>query len=72
MNDYWVYEDFVTHQAKVHRGCCPHSNHGTGHGRGRNERENRWLGRFASAAEARAAPIRANSVLENCKICMVT
>lgn len=70
MSDYWVYEDFVTRQAKVHRGDCPSCNHGAGMGRGRNESENRWLGRFSSAAAARSAPIRATTVLTDCQRCM--
>jgi hypothetical protein len=75
MSEYWVYEDRVTHKAKVHLGTCPHCNHGTGRGRGRDERDNWWLGRsrsegFKSEEAARSAPIRGDSKLENCRVCM--
>jgi hypothetical protein len=73
--EYWVYEDVITHTARVHRGDCSHCNHGKGRGRGRDERANWWLGRstsegYGSEDEARSAPIRDDSVLENCRICM--
>ncbi len=68
-DEYWIYEDMITRKAKVHRGNCPHCNHGTGRGHGRDERVNRWLGRYGSEDEARSARIRV-PVLENCRVCM--
>jgi len=69
-SDYWIYEDMVTHTATMHRADCRYCNHGAGMGRGRNERENRWLGPYDSARAAKRAPIQANSMLRDCGVCM--
>lgn len=65
-DDYWVYEDNVTRTATVHRGDCQYCNHGAGMGRGRIERDNRWLGSYSTEDAIRSAPIRANSMLRKC------
>jgi len=52
--DYWIYEDKVNHEAKVHRADCSHCKDGAGHGRGRNERDN-WWRHFDTAEAALAA-----------------
>jgi len=71
MSTWYVYEDFVTPAAVVHRGECPHCNHGQGHGRGRNEHENTWHGPFNSEVTARAIEIRSRSRMRDCRVCMV-
>lgn len=63
-----MYEDFVTHEAVIHRGDCRHRNHGHGRGAGRNERENTWHGEFSSEQSARAAKIDSRSYLRDCRI----
>lgn len=64
---YWIYEDMIVHTATVHRADCRHCNHGAGTGRGRTERDNRWLKcEGDSEREIRSAPIRADSVLRKC------
>lgn len=70
MSGWYVYEDFVTHEAVVHRGDCVHCNYGQGHGAGRNERENTWHGEFSSEQLARAARIDPRSYLRNCRVCI--
>jgi GrpB-like predicted nucleotidyltransferase (UPF0157 family) len=58
MSGWYVYEDFVTHEAVVHRSDCVHCNYGQGHGAGRDERENTWHGEFSSAVpELDAKPV---------------
>lgn len=71
MSTWYVYEDFVTPAAVVHRGECPHCNHGQGHGRGRNEDESTWHGPFNSPAGAQSAKIKSRSRMRNCRVCMV-
>lgn len=67
--DYWIYEDNVTHAATVHRGDCRSCNHGIGMGRGRIERDNRWLKcEGSSEREIRSASIRPNSMLRRCGV----
>jgi hypothetical protein len=70
MSGWYVYEDFVTHDAVLHRGDCRHCNDGHGHGAGRNERENTWHGEFSSEQSARAARIDPRSHLRDCRVCM--
>jgi hypothetical protein len=70
MSTWYVYEDFVTPAAVVHRGECPHCNHGQGLGRGRNEHENTWHGPFTSEADAHSAEIRSRSRMRDCRVCM--
>lgn len=65
-DDYWVYEDMTVHTATVHRGDCQYCNHGAGMGRGRIERDSRWLGPHSAEDEIRSASIRANSMLRKC------
>lgn len=67
---WWIYEDFVTPGAVIHRGHCAHCNHGNGHGRGRNETENTWHGPYETLTAAQAAPIKNRSRLRNCHHCM--
>jgi hypothetical protein len=71
MSTWYVYEDFVTPAAVVHRGECPHCNRGQGHGRGRNEDENTWHGPFKSEAGAHSVEIRSRSRMRDCRVCMV-
>jgi hypothetical protein len=67
---YWVYEDTVTHDAVLHRGNCPHCNHGAGKGKGRDERVNWWRS-YASVDEARSAPLRPGTKpVRDCGTCM--
>jgi hypothetical protein len=62
MSDYWIYEDMTVHTATVHRGDCRYCNYCVGMGRGRIERDSRWLGPYNSADVARSsAPIKENS-----------
>ncbi len=70
MSGWYVYEDFVTHEAVVHRSDCVHCNYGQGHGAGRNERENTWHGEFSSEQSARAARIDPRSYVRNCRVCI--
>jgi len=64
---YWIYEDMVVHTATVHRGDCRYCNDGAGMGRGRIERDSRWLKCQGDAeSEIRSVPIRANSLLRKC------
>jgi hypothetical protein len=70
MTTWYVYEDFVTPEARVHRGECSHCNYGQGHGRGRNEQENTWHGPFNTEAEARSADIKSPSRIRSCGVCM--
>ena len=67
---WWVYEDKTVHTATVHHGYCPYCNNGHGRGAGRNERESTWHGPYASEAEAKAAPIRTNSMFRDCGSCI--
>ena len=52
MSGWYVYEDFVTHEAVVHCGDCRHCNYGQGRGAARNERENTWHSEFSSEQSA--------------------
>jgi F-type H+-transporting ATPase subunit beta len=70
MSDYWIYEDMTVHTATVHRADCRYCNHGAGMGRGRIAQDSRWLGPYNSMRAAQQAPVRANSMLRNCGICM--
>jgi hypothetical protein len=70
MSGWYVYEDFVTHEAVVHRSDCRHCDYGQGRGAGRNERENTWHGEFSSEQSARAATIDPRSYMRNCRVCM--
>jgi hypothetical protein len=70
MSAWYVYEDFVTHEAVIHRGACRHCNYGHGRGAGRNERENTWHGEFSSEQSARAGGINPSSHLRDCRVCM--
>lgn len=76
MSGYWIYEDMTVHTAVLHRADCRYCNNGAGMGRGRIERDSRWVGRsttegFASADQARSlASIQADSTLRNCRVCM--
>lgn len=70
VNAWWVYEDKMVHTATVHHSYCPHCNNGRGHGAGRNECESTWHGPYASEADAKTAPIRANSMFRDCGSCM--
>jgi hypothetical protein len=70
MSRYWIYEDMTVHTATVHRADCRYCNHGAGIGRGRIERDSRWLGSYGSVRAAKRAPIKASSMLRNCGICM--
>jgi F-type H+/Na+-transporting ATPase subunit beta len=70
-SEYWVYEDMLNHTATMHHGDCRYCNHGAGMGRGRIESDSRWLGPYDSTRTAkRRAPIRPNSMLRNCGVCM--
>lgn len=70
MTEYWVYEDMTVHTATVHRADCRYCNNGAGMGRGRIAQDSRWHGAYASVPAARLAPIRANSMLRDCGVCM--
>jgi hypothetical protein len=71
MSTWYVYEDFVTPEAVLHRGECPHCNHGLGHGRGPNQDENTWHGPFKSETDAHSVEIRSPSRIRDCRVCMV-
>ena len=49
---YWVYEDRVTSNARVHKETCGHCNYGAGRGHGRIPGDSEWHGPYASRAEA--------------------
>lgn len=68
LGPFWVYEDMTVHTATVHCGDCQYCNHGAGMGRGRIERDSRWLGPYNSEGDIRSAPIRGNSMLRKCGV----
>lgn len=68
--DFWVYEDWTVHTATVHHGSCGSCNHGAGQFGGGVTKSGGWRGPFATAADARAANIRANSMLRDYGTCM--
>jgi hypothetical protein len=70
MSGWYVYEDFVTREAVVHRGDCRYCDYGQGRGAGRNERENTWHGEFSSEQSARAARLDPRSHVRDCRLCM--
>ena len=50
---FWVYENYPTNRARVHRGDCKFCNHGEGKGRGiRNPNNGRWHGPFDTVEAA--------------------
>ena len=67
---YWVYEDKVTGSACIHEGACSFCNYGEGMGKGRNEKENKWHGPYASRTEAfRGARETGRQEVRGCTIC---
>ncbi len=69
-SSYWVYEDRVTSQAKVHDGGCRYCNHGAGMGRGRIPGDSEWYGPYGSLEEAfRRAEATGQKDVRGCKVC---
>ena len=71
MSDFWVYENWTVHTATVHHGWCYSCNHGTGRFGQGSTRNGRWHGPYGSDTAARSAPLRANSMLRDCVLCMM-
>jgi hypothetical protein len=70
-DDYYVYENWVVHTAVVHHGWCRSCNHGAGQFGGGTTKNGKWHGPYQTEDMARAAPIRASSMLRDCGTCMV-
>ena len=69
-SSYWVYEDRVTSQARVHEGRCRYCNHGAGMGRGRIPGDSEWYGPYGSLEEAfRRAEATGQKDVRGCKVC---
>ena len=67
---YWVYEDDVTDNARVHKGTCGFCNHGRGI-RGTRRSDNRWIGPFETESEAHRQALRTGrSGVRGCKVCL--
>ena len=69
-SSYWVYEDRVTSQARVHEGACRYCNHGAGMGHGRIPGDSEWHGPYGSLEEAfRRAEATGQKDVRGCKVC---
>ena len=67
---YWVYEDRVTSQARVHEGRCRYCNHGVGMGHGRIPGDSEWHGLYGSREEAfRRAEATGQQDVRGCRVC---
>ena len=67
---YWVYEDDVTDNARVHKGICGYCNHGRGIRETRLP-DNRWIGPFETESEAHRQALRTGrSGVRGCKVCL--
>ena len=69
-SSYWVYEDRVTSQARVHEGRCRYCNHGEGMGHGRIPGDSEWHGPYGSLEEAfRRAEATGQRDVRGCRVC---
>ena len=67
---YWVHEDQPTSKTRVHEETCGHCNYGAGRGQGRDERESKWYGSYASREEAfRMADATGQPDVQGCGHC---
>lgn len=67
---WWVYENYPTDKAVVHRYDCSHCNNGQGTQHKPSTRNGEWLGPFSSREDAfKAARETGRRDVRGCKVC---
>ena len=67
---YWVYENYPTNKAVVHRATCSYCKNGLGLHKVGNVTSGKWHGPYSDAASARDKANRTGRAdVRDCKVC---
>lgn len=70
VEDFWIYENWISRKAVLHRAGCFYCNGGLGIGLGSDAPRGKWHGPFRDGALAKQSGVAKAAEVRNCKICL--
>lgn len=68
--EFWIYENWISRRAVLHRSGCFYCNGGLGIGLGSGTPRGKWYGPFEGRGPAKRSVMRKAAEVRNCKICL--